>query len=600
MKKSFGHTFHIPVLGVGYSVDAPAKVAKFGISSVISLVDDTLLEHLRKYYSEKMNLPYQKIISSDEDSRARRTTSYLNMIKRIVKEQFEKLKNSAFETGSEITKYFEMLPDMCELKKKYNEMICSTDIIKRDKLQNWLRENIYPGAIEVNIMTKLDKANYNHDGSQLSVEFNDAHASLRGFALSDLESTIVFSAGMNPKLFSCMESFNDFYPKQNGSFKKKIAIKVSDFRSAFIQGKFLAKKGLWVSEYRIESGLNCGGHAFASDGYLLGPILEEFKSRKNELVNSLKEILLPALNKKGISVDNGKLNFKVTVQGGVGKTEEHEFLIRYYGVESVGWGSPFLLVPEVMNVDPGTLQRLCEAGEDDLYLSNVSPLGVPFNSLRNNTKDIEKMDRLERGRPGSPCAKKFLVSNKNYSEKPICTASIEFMKKISVLKDNEETEDKFNEEFEKASEKVCLCEGLSASTLMNYNIADAKQSLAVSVCPGPNLAYYSKVSTLKDMVDHIYGRINLITDPDRPNMFIKELSLNIEFIEKKIIAELNTISAHSEEYANIYYANLIDGINYYRKIVHEIIEETEIVRSKIRESLDVLEQRILLHSLQPV
>jgi hypothetical protein len=522
------------------------------------------------------------------------------MINRIVKEQFEKLKSSAFETGSEITKYFEMLPDMCELKKKYHEMIGSSDSIIKDKLQNWLRENIYPGEIEVNIMTKLDKANYYHDGTQLPVEFNDAHASFRGFALSDLESTIVFSAGMNPKLFSYMESFKNFYPLQDCTFKKKIAIKVSDFRSAFIQGKFLAKKGLWVSEYRIESGLNCGGHAFASDGYLLGPILEEFKSRKNELVGSLKEILIPALNKKGIPFDSEKLNFKVTVQGGVGKTEEHEFLRRYYGVESVGWGSPFLLVPEVMNVDPDTLHRLCEAGEDDLYLSNVSPLGVPFNSLRNNTKDSEKMDRLERGRPGSPCTKKFLVSNKNYTEKPICTASIEFMKKISVLKDNEETEDKFNEEFEKASEKVCLCEGLSASTLMNYNIADAKQSLAVSVCPGPNLAYYSKVSTLKDMVDHIYGRINLITDPERPNMFIKELKLNIDFIEKKITSELNSILARSEDYANIYYANLIDGINYYRKIVSEIKEETEIVRSKIRESLDELEQRILQHSLQPV
>ena len=599
MKNNFGHTFHIPVLGVGYSVDAPAKVAKFGISSVISLVDDTLMEHLRKYYSQKMSLPYQQITSSEEDSRARRMTAYLNMINQIVKEQFEKLKNSAFEEGSDITKYFEMLPEMCELKEKYNDMIGSADIILKDKLQNWLRENIYPGSIEVNIMTKLDKANYNHEGSQMPIEFNDAHASFRGFALSALESTIVFSAGMNPKLFSYIESFKDFYPLPDGSFKKKIAIKVSDFRSAFIQGKFLAKKGLWVSEYRIESGLNCGGHAFASDGFLLGPILEEFKNRKSELVDSLKELLLPALNKKGIPVDNQKLNFKVTVQGGVGKTEEHEFLRRYYKVESVGWGSPFLLVPEVMNVDPDTLQRLCEAGEDDLYLSNVSPLGVPFNSLRNNTKDIEKMDRLERGRPGSPCAKKFLVSNKNYTEKPICTASIEFMKKISVLKDNEETEDKFNEEFEKASEKACLCEGLSASTYINYNIEEAKQSLAVSVCPGPNLAYYSKVSTLKEMVDHIYGRINLITDPHRPNMFIKELSLNLDFIEKKIEDSLNSISAQTEAYVNTYYNNLLDGLNYYRKIIPEIMEETELVRSKILESLDFLEQRILIHSLQP-
>ena len=57
---------------------------------------------------------------------------------------------------------------------------------------------------------------------------------------------------MNPRLFSYMESFDAFYPNENGQFQKKIILKVSDFRSAMIQGNFLAKKGLWVSEYRIE------------------------------------------------------------------------------------------------------------------------------------------------------------------------------------------------------------------------------------------------------------------------------------------------------------------------------------------------------------
>ncbi len=57
-------------------------------------------------------------------------------------------------------------------------------------------------------------------------------------------------------------------------------LKVSDFHSAAVQGKFLAKRGLWVSEFRIESGLNCGGHAFATKGQLLGPILEEFQQKR--------------------------------------------------------------------------------------------------------------------------------------------------------------------------------------------------------------------------------------------------------------------------------------------------------------------------------
>ncbi len=42
------HSFHIPVMGIGYTVDTPLKVAQYGIDSVISLVDDILLEKLRK------------------------------------------------------------------------------------------------------------------------------------------------------------------------------------------------------------------------------------------------------------------------------------------------------------------------------------------------------------------------------------------------------------------------------------------------------------------------------------------------------------------------------------------------------------------------
>jgi hypothetical protein len=48
------HTFHIPVLGLGYSVDTPIKVSRFGISSVASIVDDELIERMRKkYYLEQ-------------------------------------------------------------------------------------------------------------------------------------------------------------------------------------------------------------------------------------------------------------------------------------------------------------------------------------------------------------------------------------------------------------------------------------------------------------------------------------------------------------------------------------------------------------------
>ena len=56
------HTFHIPVMGTGFMIDAPLRVAKYGISSVLSLVDDVLIEQMRKFHSEKAGEPYAVIL----------------------------------------------------------------------------------------------------------------------------------------------------------------------------------------------------------------------------------------------------------------------------------------------------------------------------------------------------------------------------------------------------------------------------------------------------------------------------------------------------------------------------------------------------------
>jgi hypothetical protein len=80
----YHHTFHIPVMGTGHSVDTPIRVAPLGISSVISLVDDLLLEKIRKYYTSKFNLPYVKIPRDAQDGRAKRITAYLDTVYKIV------------------------------------------------------------------------------------------------------------------------------------------------------------------------------------------------------------------------------------------------------------------------------------------------------------------------------------------------------------------------------------------------------------------------------------------------------------------------------------------------------------------------------------
>ena len=287
MKKA--HSFHIPVMGIGFTIDTPLKVAQYGMDSVISLVDDILLEKLRKMYSEKFEVPYNEITDKIDDFRAKRITSYLNLISDLADKKFESLKHMTSEKSDELFAYINMLPSNSKIKAEFKKLT-ATDFNLSD-VKKWAVNNLTMGSIDVNIMTKVDKDNYKKD-IKLPVEYNDAHAALRGFANSKLNSSVVLSAGMNPRLYAYMSQFDDFYPDAKGTFKKRIILKVSDYRSALIQGRFLAKKGLWVSEYRIESGLNCGGHAFATDGYLLGPVLAEFKEKREELKDTIQDVLI--------------------------------------------------------------------------------------------------------------------------------------------------------------------------------------------------------------------------------------------------------------------------------------------------------------------
>ncbi len=560
------HKFHIPVLGLGFSIDTPLKVAKFGISSVVSIVDDELIERMREYHIKQQNETYLPILQQSEDKRARRITSYLNLLERVAVRDFEDLKQLPFEEGNDLCRYFELLPEDSQLKHGYELMMEYPDATRKTIFQNILRKRMTMGSIDVNIMSKVDRVHYANADKLNGEQDSDALTALRGFANSKLNSSVVLSAGMNPRLYSYLEQFDDFFPDENKVIKKKIILKVSDFRSAFIQAKFLAKKGLWVSEFRVESGLNCGGHAFANAGYLLGPILEEFKQMRLEMKKELFSLYTSGLKEKGISMDSSP-NQRLSVQGGIGTAAENEFLISYYQLDSTGWGSPFLLVPEVTNVDDATLEQLTNATEDSYYLSNSSPLGVLFNNFKNSSIDRERLDRINKGRPGSPCKKKYLCTNTEFTTVPICTASREYQHlKINDLKSKELSVAAFEKELEKVTEKTCLCEGLCSSVYQKVGILRPKESKAVAICPGPNLAYFSKVYSLDEMVGHIYGRGNLLEKVQRPNVLIKELELYVNYLntEIKIMMEDFTDKKHAQltKFKN----QLLQGIDYYKSL----------------------------------
>ncbi|MDT3401468.1 hypothetical protein [Mucilaginibacter terrae] len=586
------HTFHIPVLGLGFSVDTPLKLARYGISSTVSIVDDELVERMRKHHSAKLNLPYTPIYKNETDCRARRITAYLNLLNDEVTRQFEELKQLPFNQNSDLDRYFDLLPPQSNLKQGYDLMQEYPYENRRHIFENILRNNMKKGAIDVNIMSKVDKLNFDTDGQYTGDENTDALASLRGFAQSNLESSLILSAGMNPRLYSYLERFKDFYPDEKGHLRKKIILKVSDFRSALIQAKFLAKKGLWVSEFRVESGLNCGGHAFATEGLLLGPILEEFKQKRQAMLTELSTMYNAALADKGITLATSPQQ-RISVQGGIGTSLEDNFLMKHYQLDGTGWGSPFLLVPEATNVDDETLHQLADSHEDDYYVSAASPLGILFNNFKGSTMEKQRIERIKKGRPGSPCVKKYLCTNTEFTEQPICTASREYQHlKIKQLDTLALPVAEYQEQLETITEKVCLCEGLCASAYIKNNMLKPRESNAVAVCPGPNLAYFSGVYTLDEMVGHIYGKINVLQNIERPNLFIKELNLYIEHLRKDMNIQVREWSDKKEKLILKFKDQVQAGINYYKQLLPQINNQTQDYLNKMYQDLIISETHL--------
>ncbi len=553
-------------MGTGHSVDTPIRVAPFGISSVISIVDDLLVERIRKHYAQQEGLPYEQIPRYAENGRARRITAYLDLVREIVHRRLEEMKSLPFFEKNDKTKYFEMLPDSCELKKEYEALLRMPPSPARAEREEALTRRMLPGSIDVNIMTKLDRLTFTREGKPLSDEYTDAKTALRGYAESALNSAVIFSAGLNQGLFNYMTRFRDFYRNEMGEIRKKIILKVSDFRSALIQGKLLARKGLEVHEFRIESGLNCGGHAFASEGELLPTLLREFKEKREQL----KAEFLPMIRRyyESMGWEYPKAAEAempvVTVQGGIGTAGEAERMLRQFGMDRTGWGTPFLLVPEATCVDEPTRQLLAEATENDVYLSEVSPLGVPFNNVRRTGSEQWTRQRADQGQPGSPCPKGFLVSNTEFTERPICTASTEFQGlKLQQLDASSPTAGERQAAFEKIVVKTCLCDHLGNGALIALGIVP-QTNHPQAICPGPNIAWFDREYSLREMVDHIYGRGPSLVSSERPHMFAKEVTMYVDYFER--LLQRSDGSAKSIAALGVFLTNLQAGMDYCQEL----------------------------------
>ena len=121
----------------------------------------------------------------------------------------------------------------------------------------------------------------------------------------------------------------------------------------------------------------------------------------------------------------------------------------------------------------------------------------------------------------------------------------------------------------KITEKSCLCVGLVNSSYLESEIPIKGEKQGVVVCPGPNLAYFDKEVSLADMVQHIYGEKNVMPQNGRPNLFINELKMYVDYLK-------NEIEDFSESFTNAqvkkwktFKTNLLEGVSYYEKVFAE-------------------------------
>jgi hypothetical protein len=302
----------------------------------------------------------------------------------------------------------------------------------------------------------------------------------------------------------------------------------------------------------------------------MGPILDEFRREKASLSGKLRDIRRQAMTALGRDHQTGDpAEARVTVQGGIGDDHEDRLLRDYYQVDGTGWGSAFLFVPEVVNIDPESLRRLERAGEEDIHLSDASPLGVPFWTLRDSASEQQRRQRIADGKPGSRCPKGYLVSSTEFTTAPICTASRAFQRrKLEQIATSALSALDQRRAREEVVAKACICHDLAGGATGPSGIDPAATT---AVCCGPNAAYFLTETTLDGLVDHIYGRAELPLRPGRPHMLLKELSLHLHGLRQDIDRHHEAPTESGARAIAACRDNLLQGIQHYRDLAAKIV-----------------------------
>jgi hypothetical protein len=152
--------------------------------------------------------------------------------------------------------------------------------------------------------------------------------------------------------------------------------------------------------------------------------------------------------------------------------------------------------------------------------------------------------------------------------------------------------DELQQQMKVVLDKECLCIGLSNAAVKKMNVEPFIASGAVNICPGPNIAYFGEIVSLQKMVNHIYGRTDIIQAVNRPHMFVKELCLYVDYWRELLADARGIIDSKRTAYVKTFYDNLMSGIHYYRSLTNLVSAKSGRWEGDIHQGLDDAENEL--------
>ncbi|MCC6582005.1 MAG: hypothetical protein IT440_16360, partial [Phycisphaeraceae bacterium] len=183
--------------------------------------------------------------------------------------------------------------------------------------------------------------------------------------------------------------------------------------------------------------------------------------------------------------------------------------------------------------------------------------------------------------------KGFVLQNCEFTEHPICLASRTYQTlKLEQLRERNPQVEPSAAEIDRVTTKACICHDLAGCATLSHGI---DPNATPAVCCGPNIAWFDRVASLEEMVGHIYGRLSLLTQTERPHMFINELQLYVAELRRQTGVSQQELSTRLATYIGEFRANLLQGVEHYRSYTARFLEDA---KARFLADLDGLEKEI--------